>query len=201
LSEECRQLLFKIVNEEQYLYLRELVNFYGIYPSINEIALKLIEKLGDTIELPINAQKIAIACGFERIELDDGSKSGKHAKASNNIIYVNRNEPEEERNFSIAHEIGHKILDPRKNIMRDVARKGNHWKADMLLKGSPISSEESETLLWEEAVDYFAANLLMPTHIFKDWSGQPDELIAEKFQVSEKSLRKRRVEIAREVQE
>jgi hypothetical protein len=41
----------------------------------------------------------------------------------------------------------------------------------------------------------------MPTHIFKDWSGQPDELIAEKFQVSEKSLRKRRVEIAREIQE
>jgi hypothetical protein len=33
------------------------------------------------------------------------------------------------------------------------------------------------------------------------WSSQPDELIAEKFQVSEKALQKRRIEIAREIQE
>jgi Zn-dependent peptidase ImmA (M78 family) len=203
LNEECRQLLSKIneENQYQYLYLREFVNFYEIYPSINETSLGLIKKLGDKIELPINVQKIAILCGFEGIELDDGLRSGKHAMVSNNTIYVNRNEPEEERNFSIAHEIGHKILGPRKDIMKDVARKGNHWKSDILLKESAVSNEEIETLLREEIIDYFAANLLMPTHIFKNWSSQPDKIIAEKFRVSEKSLRKRRVEIAREIQE
>jgi Zn-dependent peptidase ImmA (M78 family) len=202
LKEECQQLLSKIDDEEQYLYPRDEINFYTIYPYINGLSMKLIKDLGDETQLPIDVEKIALLCGFEGIELDDGNRSGRHAVARNNIIYVNKDEPDEEQRFSIAHEIGHKILDSRKDItMKDVARKGNHWKADILLKQSPVSEEEEETLLWEEIIDYFAANLLMPTHFFKDWSSQSDEQIAEKFHVSEKSLRKRRIEIAREIQE
>jgi hypothetical protein len=201
LKEECQQLLSKIDEEEQYLYPREKVNFYDLYPHISNISMGLIKILSDKIELPINVRKIAISCGFAGIELDDGSRSGKHATVVGNIIYVNKNESDEEQNFSIAHEIGHKILDSRKDAMENVARKGNHWKADVLLKERPASNEERETLLWEEIIDYFAANLLMPTHLFAEWSSRSDEAIAKKFNVSEKSLQKRRREIIQEIKQ
>ena len=116
LEEECHQLLAKIDKDEYYLDLKEMINIYEIYPSINAIVMELINNLGDDIELPIDVRKIALSCGFGGIELDDGIQSGRHATASNNIIYVNRNEPEEEQIFSIAHEIGHKVLDSRKDI-------------------------------------------------------------------------------------
>jgi Zn-dependent peptidase ImmA (M78 family) len=199
LKEERQQLLSRIDEEEQYLYPREEQNFYTIYPYVSRTSMSIIKKLGDTINLPIDVQKIAISCGFDRIELDDGGRSGKHATAKSNIIYVNKNEPDEEQRFSIAHEIGHKILDSRRDIINNVARKGNHWKAGILLKETPISSQEKETLIWEEVIDYFAANLLMPTHLFYEFSNLPDEMIANKFNVSEKSLRKRRAEIIHEI--
>jgi hypothetical protein len=201
LKEECQQLLSKIDEEEQYLYPREKVNFYSIHSNINAAVMELIGKLGDKTEPPIDVRKIALLCGFDSIEFDDGGLSGKHAAVNNNIIYVNKNEPDVEQRFSIAHEIGHKILDGRKDTMENVARKGNHWKAGVLLKELPVSGEESETLLWEEIIDYFAANLLMPTCLFKEWSGQPDEVIAKKFNVSEKSLQKRRREIIQELKQ
>jgi hypothetical protein len=201
LKEECQQLLSKIDDGEQYLYPREEINFYNIYPYINQVSMGLIKRLGDKIDLPIDVRKIAALCGFTGIEPDDGHRSGRHATVRDTIIYVNKDEPDEEQRFSIAHEIGHIVLDSRKDItMKDVARKGNHWKANILLKEIPVSDEDNETLIWEEVIDYFAANLLMPTSLFKDWSSHPDELIAEKFHVSEKSLQKRRIEIAREIQ-
>jgi Zn-dependent peptidase ImmA (M78 family) len=201
LEAECQQLLLKIDEEEQNLYPREKVDFYKLYPPISISSMEIIKKLGDKIELPIDVRKIATSCGFDRIELDDGSRSGKHATAKNNIIYVNKNEPEEEQRFSIAHEIGHKVLDSRRDILKNVARKGNHWKADVLSKELPVSNEEKETLIWEEIIDYFAANLLMPTHIFYELSSHPDEIIASRFHVSEKSLRKRRTEIIHEIKQ
>jgi Zn-dependent peptidase ImmA (M78 family) len=199
LKEECRQLLAKKNEEEQYIYPREEQNFYALYPCIQKSSMDLIKKLDDTIDLPINVQRIAISCGFDKIEPDDGSRSGKHATAKGNIIYVNKNELDEEQRFSIAHEIGHRILDSRRDIINNVARKGNRWKANILQKGKPISHQEKEMLVWEEIIDYFAANLLMPTQLFKEYSSQPDEIIAKKFKVSEKSLQKRRREIIHEI--
>jgi Zn-dependent peptidase ImmA (M78 family) len=162
--------------------------------------MSLIKKLGSKIEPPINVRRIAIICGFDKIEPDDGNRSGKHAAVINNVIYVNKNKPEEEQRFSIAHEIGHRILDPRRIAINSVSRKGNHWKAGILLKKTAVSSqEEKEMLIWEEIIDYFAANLLMPTSLFYEFIDQPDDFIANKFNVSKKSLQKRRREMIHEV--
>jgi Zn-dependent peptidase ImmA (M78 family) len=199
LEEECRQLLSKINKEEQYLHLRESFDFYSFYPSIKESVIDTIKKVSDKIDLPIDVRKIAISCGFDKIELNDGGLSGKHASVINNIIYVNRNEPDEEQRFSIAHEIGHKILDNHKNTVEEVARKGNRWKEDVLSQRESIPIKEAEKLLKEEIIDYFAANLLMPTCIFKEWLGQSDEIITSKFRVSEKSVQKRRREVIQEL--
>jgi Zn-dependent peptidase ImmA (M78 family) len=196
LEEEFRQLSSEF-NE----YLREQIGFYEIYPFIRKASMKLIEKLGDKGKLPIDVRKIAVLCKFDGIELDDGRRNVKHAITRNNIIYLNGNEPEEEQRFSIAHEIGHKIFDlSEDSATKNVARMGNQWKANVLKRKSPIPVGESETFMDEEIIDYFAANLLMPTHIFKNLSDQPDEVISRKFCVSEKSVQKRRIELANEIQ-
>jgi hypothetical protein len=103
LKEEQRQLLSRIDEEEQYLYPREEVNFYVLHHHIDKAATDLIKKLGNKIELPINVRKIAVLCGFERIELDDGRMSKKHAAVVGNVIYVNKNEPDEEQYFYPPH--------------------------------------------------------------------------------------------------
>ena len=73
-------------------------------------------------------------------------------------IYVNANQPEEERRFTIAHEIGHHVL--HSNLI------GPGIVEDVLLRSERLSTTV------EAQANQFAANLLMPRHLLEQARGE-----------------------------
>jgi len=60
--------------------------------------------------------------------------------------------------------------------------------------------EATDDLYNEEIADYFAANLLVPIERFMLWEDKPDDEIAEKFKVPVECIKKRREEVALELE-
>jgi len=60
--------------------------------------------------------------------------------------------------------------------------------------------QATDDLYNEEIADYFAANLLVPIERFMLWEDKPDDEIAEKFKVPLECIKKRREEVALELE-
>ena len=64
--------------------------------------------------IPVNVEDIAVHLGAESVQAVDISVAGMLLPTKDSFkILVNRNEPRARQRFSCAHEIAHKILDPR----------------------------------------------------------------------------------------
>jgi Zn-dependent peptidase ImmA (M78 family) len=173
----------------------EFINFYSIFPSIKYLADNLLPK--DNCEIftknpSVDIESIAKNNGItEILPAPPDEVFGKHAHLIRTIIYINNQGSPEKRRFSIAHEIFHLLMrDKNDDGLRAVARQGEAWK---------IENAGSLEAITEEIADYFAANLLIPTERFVLWEDKSDEDIAKAFGVETKCIRKRREEIAHEL--
>lgn len=98
-------------------------------------------------------------------------ETGRHG------IYVNANQEEEERRFTIAHEIGHHVL--HGNLI------GTGIVEDVLLRSERLSTTV------EAQANQFAANLLMPRHLLEQAKGEGIVTIADlakEFRVSRDAM-------------
>jgi len=138
-------------------------------------AIRLLNESGIT-DPPVNPVEVARTVG---IRVSFVSFSGASAKVSGlydpaqNAIFVNQAEPGVRQTFTIAHELGHKVLH------EEWARSENYrvlWRDD---------SREAGKNRWEQEANVFAANLLMPREMVDAYRRLPLSHIARIFAVSE----------------
>jgi Zn-dependent peptidase ImmA (M78 family) len=89
-------------------------------------------------------------------------------------IYVNKDESETRKAFTIAHELGHWILHPHK-------LKESPDKYAILFR-RPIGSDENDPT--EQEANCFAAHILVPKYLLNDYKSENDNVIADIFGVS-----------------
>jgi len=137
------------------------------------------------------AKKVGIT---EVLRVQSEKVSGPHAHLDGSKIFLNNHDSPEKQRFSIAHEIFHSCMKRTEedNLIRAVARQGEAWK-----KKNAGSVEALEEII----ADYFAANLLIPTERFILWEDKTDDEIARAFGVEPKCIKKRREEIALELEQ
>lgn len=128
-----------------------------------------------------------------------------HARLENDTIFLRSDDTEEQKRFSIAHEIAHvrvgkgivvKVKGQYVTVRfeKKVAREMNHTKV------MNETHDRSDVNLVEEALDYYAASLLLPSHIFSLFLDRENEEIAKLFAVPVKCVEKRREEIKSELE-
>lgn len=121
---------------------------------------------------------LSIQLNYE--DLSDDISAVLVIKGSKKVITLNKNNNKARQRFSACHEIGHLLLEHKKNF--DISEKE-------LIQYRNVKSSEG-TDIDEIEANYFAANLLMPNHEIQkhvDFSKSFDsnvESISEKFQVS-----------------
>ncbi|MBE5806404.1 MAG: ImmA/IrrE family metallo-endopeptidase [Clostridiales bacterium] len=135
--------------------------------ELEELASQILFN-NDMYKIPVNLLKIAKNCGITVYDTDFeklGNKnvSGAIRYVDNNFsILLNKNEPEERKRFTLAHELGHFFLD--NNIL-----KSSKIHIDTLYRACGDSSyiakktdEQCQIQLTpEHEIDYFAGALLM----------------------------------------
>lgn len=151
----------------------------------------LLDKL-DCDKLPIDPFKIAKNLGItvDSVELPSGIAGMLFTKGKKTYIKVNANESNNRQRFTVAHELGHFLLnhrimsvDSNDNLDDDLTKSNS---SSILFRNA--NSSKGCCLLEIEA-NQFAANLLMPKNIFKyQWdlmkSESDFEKLAGTFQVS-----------------
>jgi len=117
-------------------------------------ALKVLEA-NDITEPVVDVAKIAKSEGIEIKEInmpkDYESVAGFYDKKAK-VIYIEKNDSPERKLFSIAHELGHVFL--------------NHQHATVLYR---ITREEGQYPQEESEANSFAAHLLMPDFMVRDY--------------------------------
>jgi Zn-dependent peptidase ImmA (M78 family) len=129
----------------------EYYNGIPNYKRAESQALILLNRAGLT-EPPVNPIELAKICNvsvhFANFSDESGKISGFYDAADAAII-VNRNEPPLRQTFTIAHELGHKIL-------HEDWAKTTEYK--VLLRDPDTNRQDFR----EKEANAFAANLLMP---------------------------------------
>ena len=115
----------------------------------------------------------------------------KHAVLIGTTIFLNINDSSEKQRFSIAHEI-FEFLFRKKNDdgLKAVARQGEAWKTQ---------NAEDKKAISEILIDYFAANLLVPTERFILFEDKSNEEIALEFGLEPRCIEIRREEVEHEL--
>lgn len=136
-------------------------------------AIRLLNEAG-IYEPPVNPVEIAKVVGV-RVEFvsftgESEGVSGLYDPAQDAIL-VNHDEPGVRQTFTIAHELGHKVLH------EDWARS----EAYRVLWRDPKRQAKDR---WETEANYFAANLLMPRQMVEPYKDYPRPTIARIFAVS-----------------
>ena len=110
---------------------------------------------------PVVPHKIAMDCG---LSIMDATFSEKYKydisgflKIEERAIYINKDEHISRQTCTIAHELGHWIL--HRNII----------KADKSLYSVLLRSKTTETNYLEQEANFFAANLLLPENMVRDY--------------------------------
>lgn len=119
-------------------------------PEIQQMANDLLHKVGIVGEIPVPVEKIVEYLGFECHLFEPNSKTIDIAGAVNHRnkkIFINQSDPPKRQNFTVAHEIGHIVLQGNQKDYIDYRR-----------------NNSSDTK--EKEVNYFAGCLLMPSDIF-----------------------------------
>jgi Zn-dependent peptidase ImmA (M78 family) len=143
------------------------------YRRAEDEAISLLNRSG-IFEPPVNPVQIAHTIGvqvnFVNFSGDSEGVAGLYDPAQN-AIYVNQGEAGVRQTFTIAHELGHKVLheewaksEAYKVLWRDPTRQGKDR--------------------WEQEANAFAANLLMPRQMVDSYRDFPLSVIAKIFAVS-----------------
>lgn len=146
-------------------------------------ALKILEDFEYTSP-PVNPVTIARAMGIEvkfvTFKKEISAKVSGFFDFEENTIYVNQEESPSRQTFTVAHEIGHKIL-------HSDYVKSNEY--EVLLRQSEMTGKKQPV---EQEADAFAANLLVPVFMLEKYRklATPEEL-AKLFVVSESVIRNR----------
>jgi Zn-dependent peptidase ImmA (M78 family) len=157
----------------------------------------LVEHGIDSVPIPVD--KIAREKGLPVIETAMNADVSGALIRSNNLqgIAVNAAQSPVRKRFTVAHELGHFLLE---HVDRDYADRDHvDWEFTVIRRDG-LSSEAQDDQ--EIAANFFAANLLMPRHILRkdveSYKGFDGEirlhdtdilLLARKFRVSEAAMR------------
>jgi len=145
------------------------------YRRAEREAINLLNKVG-ILDPPVNPLDIAnfvgIAVNFVTFSGESDSVSGLYDPAQN-AIFVNQTEAGVRQTFTIAHELGHKIL-------HEEWAKSEQYKV-LRRDASPRLPNDR----WEKEANAFAANLLMPRQMVDAYRRFPVSVIAKIFAVSE----------------
>jgi Zn-dependent peptidase ImmA (M78 family) len=144
------------------------------YRRAEHQAIRLLNEAG-IFEPPVNpvdiARGVGVRVNFVTFSGDGEGVSGLYDPAQD-AIFVNQREPGVRQTFTIAHELGHKVLheewaksEAYKVLWRDPRRQGNDR--------------------WEQEANFFAANLLMPRQMVDRYKNLPISSLAAIFAVSE----------------
>lgn len=151
------------------------------YKNAQQEALKLLDKFGYTFPAVDPARicrDLGIRVYFANFEGDDDKISG-FFYGEKNEIYVNQKEYPQRQTFTIAHELGHKI-------MHEEWLNSSNYK--VLLRTSINDSEDPK----EKEANAFAANLLVPKFMLdKYYKIASIEELATLFMVSAPVIRAR----------
>jgi Zn-dependent peptidase ImmA (M78 family) len=144
------------------------------YRRAEREALRILYKSG-IYEPPVNPVQIARSLGVSVhfVNFSEGHKevAGLYDPKSD-AIFVNKEEAGVRQTFTIAHEIGHKVL-------HEEWAKSEAYK---VLWRDPTRQAKDR---WEQEANAFAANLLMPRQMVDDYRGFPLSFVAKIFAVSE----------------
>jgi len=148
------------------------------YRHAQREAIRLLNEAG-VIEPPVNPVAIANYVGVNvRFVAFQGESVGVAGLFDpvQNAILVNQEESGVRQTFTIAHELGHKVMHEEwansqayKVLWRDPSRRPNDR--------------------WEKEANAFAANLLMPREMFDKYRSYPTSMVARIFAVSEEAAR------------
>ena len=153
------------------------------YKRARETALDVLEN-NQIYEPPVNAAKLARIYGFRVYE---AAFEGEYAESvagfievEKNKITVNEKDSIARRNFTIAHELGHYLLEH--DLSRDYS----------VLMRNQYHQIPKTTI--EQEANCFAAHLLVPTVFLSEFldEGYSDEELANIFGVSKEVIRFRR---------
>ena len=124
------------------------------YEKIEDVALDVIEQYG--IQKPVvNAFDIAKKSGIQVLEVDMSESYPDVAGFYNEkekTIYVAKDDVPQRKLFTVAHELGHVFL--------------RHPNYSVLYR---LPKEDGEHSLEERAANAFAAKLLMPDYMLRDY--------------------------------
>ena len=141
-------------------------------------ANELVKKLG-YFDPPVDARRIARDLGLDvKFATFEGANSdiAGFIDLENHAIFVNRDESPERQNFTIAHEMGHKVLH------EEYARSENYT---VLLRSQFGESKDR----CEREADSFAANLLVPRFMLNRYRKfASKEELADLFLVSQQVI-------------
>lgn len=147
----------------------------GKYSKTGAIA-KLLKECGIR-RFPVNPWRIARTLNFEVFEttFKNANISGMMIDAHTvppilekfnckRAIIVNKSEPRNIQSFTIAHELGHFLYD-----CNDDENWFDAYHISKEKKDGPLSEKEQEEKKIEDMRDEFAAMLLMPESLFRDY--------------------------------
>jgi Zn-dependent peptidase ImmA (M78 family) len=144
------------------------------YRRAEREAINLLNHAG-VFEPPVNPLEIANSLGvkvhFVSFSGESEGVSGLY-DPSQNMILVNEAEAGVRQTFTIAHELGHKILH-------------DEWARSSAYKVLWRDPRKQGKDRWEQEANYFAANLLMPRQMVDEYKNFPMTVVARIFAVSE----------------
>lgn len=143
--------------------------------QIEEIARRVRHAHGFSEEELIDISRLAEAAGLHVYEADFGSDDIT-GKIEGTNIYVNKNDSEPRKRFTIAHELAHYILHQNGEINHVDYRRARDYYTE-------------EDLKKEVQANMLAASLLMPEKVVRNtWDFLHDiDDLAKKFRVSKKA--------------
>lgn len=148
------------------------------YRHAEREAISLLNRAG-VFEPPVNpldiARDLSVQVNFVTFSGESEGVSGLYDPTAN-AIYVNEDDAGVRQTFTIAHELGHKVLH------EDWARS----EAYKVLWRDPRKQGKDR---FEQEANAFAANLLMPRQMMNRYKQYPLEVIAKIFAVSEDAVR------------
>jgi len=181
----------------------------AINEKTNELLLKY-DNCGKNpaIDPSVNIMKIANGCGVKDvIYVPSEQLKGKHADYKDGVVRIDENDAEGQRQFDLAHEVGHIVFNHFTSIEYKISRPGGGMPLVVASvdyeaarhgtrKKSELPPGEREI---EDFFDRFAANLLIPINRFQLWEDKTDKEIADAFKVEESCIKKRRQEVEYEI--
>jgi len=155
--------------------------------DIERLATDVLRDHG-LLSFPVDPLKVSNALGVKVMNavFSEEDKSGAIVRRGDHFsIFVNANDPPARKRFTIAHEIGHKLLHMKTGHLEFVDKADN-------FRSSAIDDVEGWTeerrREWEANV--FAAALLMNEDLLRDrWQTEKNPaMLAWKFQVSQQAM-------------